>query len=322
MATPTLLSRRRMLAASVAGLAAAGSATNCSLAAPASSTPEADPGAGWIDAHSHIWTPDTSTFALQPGITADDLLPRRFTDGELMAIAGPEGVDRVVLIQHTIFHGFDNSYLIDAWQRHPKRFRIVGMVDDLRPNCGRAMKQLLTQGVTGFRIAPRKGITDWLQTDGMTEMWTTAAETGQAMCCLINPHDLPAVDAACHRHPQTPVVIDHFARVGIDGNVPDRDVAALCAMAQHPHVCVKVSAYYALGAKRPPYHDLIPMIRRVFEAFGPDRLMWASDCPYQLDGKNTYAASIGLIRDTVDFLTDEDRRKLLQSTAERVFFFA
>ncbi|MEQ9409306.1 MAG: amidohydrolase family protein [Fuerstiella sp.] len=313
MSTELPTSRRTVL---LSGMAAMGTAlsTRTGLAADDENTP-------WIDAHSHIWTPDTSKFGLRPGMTVDDLQPRSFTDAELMAIARPQGVGRVVLIQHTYFHGFDNAYLIDAWRRHPDLFRVVGMVDDLWPNCGRAMKQLLPQGVTGFRITPRKGISEWLQTDGMTEMWQTAAETGQSMCCLINPENLPQVDAACRRHPDTPVVIDHFARIGIDGTIRDSDLNSLCKLAVHKNVKVKISAYYALGRKQPPHHELIPMIRRLYETFGADRLMWASDCPYQLDGNNTYESSIALIRDTIDFVSDAERRQLLRDTAEQTFFF-
>ena len=278
--------------------------------------------APWIDAHSHIWSPDVRQFPLQPGMTADDLAPKSFTAEELLKIARPEGVGRVVLIQHTWFHGYDNSYLIGAWRQRPQMFRIVGMVDDLRPNSGLAMKQLLTQGVTGFRIVPRKGITHWLQTDGMKEMWKTAAETRQSMCCLINPENLSEVDDACQQNPDTPVVIDHFARIGIDGTVRETDLNQLCSLAKHRNVRIKISAYYALGNKQPPHHELIPMIKRLYETFGAERLMWASDCPYQLDGKNTYAASIGLVRDVIDFVSDAERRQLLRTTAEQTFFFA
>ena len=75
------------------------------------------------------------------------------------------------------------------------------------------------------------------------------------------------------------------------------------------------------GKKQPPYLDLMPMIKRLFDAYGPDRLMWASDCPYQLSGSNTYAASIALVHDHLDFVSAEDRRKLLCTTAENTFFF-
>ncbi|APZ93630.1 amidohydrolase family protein [Fuerstiella marisgermanici] len=307
------ISRRDALAASVAVV---GSTTLAARAA-ASAAVKAE----WIDAHSHIWTSDTSVFKLQPGITVEDLAPKDFTAKDLMAVAAPQGVGRVVLIQHNVFHGADNSYLIDAWRQQPDRFRVVAIVDDLRSNAGKAMRQLFQQGVTGLRIRPRKGITDWLQTDGMINMWKTAAETRQSMCCLMNPEHIAEVDAACQRHPDTPVVIDHFARIGVDGTVREKDVSALSGLAKHKHVKVKISAYYALGKKRPPYHDLVPMIKRLFEAYGADRLMWASDCPYQLTGDNSYEASIALIRDHIDFVSDKERRKLLRTTAEQTFFY-
>ena len=79
-------------------------------------------------------------------------------------------------------------------------------------------------------------------------------------------------------------------------------------------------AYYALGDKRPPYDYLTPMIRRLLDAYGPDRLMWASDAPYQMTNGNTYQASIDFVKQGLDFLSEADRRKLLRTTAERVFY--
>jgi predicted TIM-barrel fold metal-dependent hydrolase len=62
------------------------------------------------------------------------------------------------------------------------------------------------------------------------------------------------------------------------------------------------------------------MIRRLLDAFGSERLMWASDCPYQVEAPHTYEASIALIRDRLDNINDEDRQNILRNTAERVFF--
>jgi predicted TIM-barrel fold metal-dependent hydrolase len=308
------VTRRAALAAGTAALGAAMTQT----------APTADETLPWVDAHSHIWPPDVDQFPLAPGKTRKDLDPPSFTDDELMALARPEGVGRVVLIQHSVYHLWDNSYLLDAVRRHPKAFRVQGMVDDHQPNPGAAMKKLLPQGVTGFRITPfvrdRDEQPRWLDTPGMAEMWATGARTGQAMCLLINPSDLPATDAMCAKHPDTPVVIDHFARVGADGEVRDADVAALCKLARHKHTHVKVSAFYALGKKRPPHDELVPMIRRLLDSYGPKRLMWASDAPYQVQGVNTYKASISLVRDRLDFLSKADREWLLAKTAEKVFF--
>ena len=279
----------------------------------------------WIDAHSHIWPPEVDRYPLAPGKTKKDLDPPSFTDEELLKFARPEGVGRAVLIQHSVYHLWDNSYLVDAVKRHPKLFRVQGMVDDHGPGPGAAMKKLLPRGVTAFRITPFVRAKDeqpkWLETPGMAEMWETAAKTRQAMCPLVNPADLPALDAMCGKHPDTPVVVDHFARIGADGEIRDDDVKALCKLARHRHTHVKVSAFYALGKKKPPHDELVPMIRRLLDAFGPKRLMWASDSPYQLQGGNTYRASIALVRDRLD-LSKADREWLLARTAEAVFFYA
>ena len=200
------------------------------------------------------------------------------------------------------------------------------MVDDHKPDPGAAMKRLLPLGVTGFRITPfvrtKAEQPKWLDTPGMAEMWKTGAKTRQAMCLLINPADLPATDAMCETHPDTPVVIDHFARIGADGEIRDADVEALCRLARHKHAHVKISAYYALGKKKSPHDELVPMVRRLLDAFGPRRLMWASDAPYQVQGVNTYKASISLVRDRMDFLSKPDREWLLGKTGEAVFFYA
>jgi predicted TIM-barrel fold metal-dependent hydrolase len=310
------LTRRAALAVTGAGAALA--------ALPALADEKADIAKGWIDAHSHIWPPEVDRFPLAPGLTKKDLNPPSFTDDELLAIARPEGVQRVVLIQHSVYHLFDNSYLIDAAKRRPERFRIVGMVDDSQPSAGDEMKRLLEQRVTGFRITPfiRKEQPErWLETPGMKEMWATAAKTRQAMSCLIDASHLAGVDQMCQRYPDTPVVIDHFARIGVDGQMRDSDIKSLCNLAQHKHTYVKVSAFYALGNKKPPHLELVPMIKRLLEAFGPERLMWASDSPYQLQGENSYAASIALVRDRLDFLSNDDRQWLLRKTAEKVYFY-
>ena len=317
------MTRRAALAAGATVLGAA--MTRTAPAAKDKAEAE-DPKLPWVDAHSHIWPPDADEFPLAPGRTTRDLDPPSFTDEELMRVARPQGVGRVVLIQHSVYHLWYNSYLLDAVRRHPGRFRVQGMVDDHQPDPGAEMKRLLPLGVTGFRITPFVRAEDerpkWLETPGMTEMWETGAETRQAMCLLINPSDLPAADVMCARHPDTPVVIDHFARVGMDGEIREADVAALCWLARHRHVHVKVSAFYALGRKRPPHDELAPMVRRLLESFGPRRLMWGSDAPYQVQGVNSYEASIALVRDRMDFLSEQDRKWLLAKTAEAVFFHA
>ena len=93
-------------------------------------------------------------------------------------------------------------------------------------------------------------------------------------------------------------------------------------MAGHRNTHVKISAFYALGKKQSPYLDLIPMIRRLVDAYGPQRLMWASDCPFQVDPGHNYQESVDLVTKHLEFLSAEDRNWLMRGTAERFYFHA
>ncbi|MCA9052638.1 MAG: amidohydrolase [Planctomycetaceae bacterium] len=284
-------------------------------------TSAAEPDGGWIDAHSHIWTSDVAKYPLAGGQGVEVLQPRDFTDEQLIAAGKPLGVTRFVLIQHKPHHGLDNSYIVDAIARHPGVFSAVACVEAAGPRPDDDMRRLATQGVRGFRIRPGEGGAEtWEQSPGMCATWQCAGETGLAICPLINPEDLPQVDAMCRRYPDANVVIDHFARIGIDGEIHEADLQRMCDLSRHSRTHVKVSAYYALGKKMPPYDDLAPMIERLLETYGPERLMWATDSPYQLTPPNSYAASLELVRDRLEFLSETDREHLLRKTAEKVFF--
>lgn len=269
---------------------------------------------GFIDAHTHVWTPDLKRYPLKAGSTAAELQPRSFTPEEFFAHARPAGVRRVVLIQMS-FYGFDNSYMLDCMASKPGTFSGVAIIDEAAEPA-KKMRELKKKGVRGFRIYPGAR----LDTAGMEEMYRVGAPENLAMCHLANPEDLPAIDAMCGKYPETTVVIDHFGRIGADGVIREKDIDNLCRLSKHPKTFVKVSAFYALGKKKSPHLDLAPMIRRLVDAFGPGRLMWASDCPYQVQEGHKYADSVALIRERLDFLSAGDRESMLRKTAEKVFF--
>jgi predicted TIM-barrel fold metal-dependent hydrolase len=297
----------------------AGAAAIALPGAPSILGAEAPEQGGWIDAHTHVWSPDTERYPLAAGYRRDEMRPASFTLDEFFAHARPEGVDRAVLIQMS-FYGFDQRYLLAELAASQGACVGVAVIDDEAADPASEMRRLAALGVRGFRIYPRnRSIENWLDGAGMAAMWKCAAETGQAMCPLINPAALPALDAMCDRFPETTTVIDHFARIGVDGMLRESDIAQLCRLARHARTQVKVSAYYALGRKQPPYDDLAPLVRRVYDAYGPERLMWASDCPFQVVD-HTYRDSISLVRDRLDFLSAADKDCLLRKTAERVFF--
>lgn len=287
----------------------------------AASVMAAEPIAGWIDAHSHIWTRDLKKYPLAGQQTVEDLKPASFTAEELLQLAGQHGVGRVVLIQHKPYHGLDNSYITDSIAKYPGRFSGVACIAAENPHPESDMNKLFQLGMRGFRIRPGEGgAAIWKDSPGMCAMWAHAAKQGSAICPLIGPEDLPQVETLCQKYPDTKVVIDHFARIGMMGPVDDAQVAALCSLARHKHVHVKISAYYALGAKKPPHTELIPMIRKLIDCYSLKRLMWGSDSPYQIVEPNTYGDSVKLITERCEFLNAADKEQLLRGTAESVFF--
>lgn len=309
MSLPNSLSRRSFIHAGAA-----------SLLLPAACVHRADLD-GLIDAHVHVWTPDVKRYPISEGFTVEkDMKPASFTPEEYFAHSKPCGVTRTVLIQMS-FYTTNNQYMLDVIKAHPGVFGGVAIVDESAPDLEATMKRLKARGVRGFRIyTSRDKAGHWFDSAGMRRMWAVAGEEGLSMCLLADPDALPMVNRMCREYPGTRVVIDHFARIGMKGGIVPSDLEALCRLSKFPNTHVKTSAFYALGLKKPPYRDLGPMIRALRDSFGASRLMWASDCPYQVEGEHSYKASIELIRSGLDFLTTEDRQWMLRKTAEKVFF--
>jgi predicted TIM-barrel fold metal-dependent hydrolase len=275
----------------------------------------------YIDAHSHVWTPDVQHYPLAEGFTVADMKPPSFTAEQLLDICRPAGVGRVNLIQMS-YYRFDNRYMLDMIALYPDRFVGTAIVDPLGPAPDRAMVDLKPRGVRAFRIQPgysKLPPARWLEPEGYRAMFAAAAKSGQALSCLIDPSGFAEVDRMCAAFPETKVIIDHLGRIGVDGTIRPEDVDALCALAKHPRLFVKVGAFYALGKKTPPHDDLAPLIKRVVAAFGARRCMWESDCPFQVDNEK-YTDSLDLIRTRLDFLTPADKEWLLTRTAEQTLF--
>ncbi len=285
---------------------------------------------GYIDCHSHLWSPERARYPLRPGAKEEDVKPQGFTPGDFFSHARPEGVSRVVAVGHTVHFGFDARYLIDAARARPGEIAIQAYLDHADPNVTTRMAELKAQGVKAFRL---RLLDPWQSpfpaSHPILKAYEFAARERLVICPLINPDWLPQLGLLSERHPATVVAIDHIGRIGVDGfgKVPPvpgtiraEDVANLAKLAQYPMVHVKLSAFYALGKRTPPYDDMIPLVKELLKAYGPERLMWGSDCPYQVGPGHGYKASIALVRDRLDGVSEGDREWLLRKTAERVFF--
>lgn len=312
------LDRRSLLQGGI-GAAACSSLSVFSSEAPCDERPV---DLEWIDAHVHVWTGDTKSYPLAEGFTKEQMKPPSFAPSDLFGHCRPHGVSKIVLIQMN-FYTFDNRYMLDVMEKHPGVFSGVAIIDESSDDVPKQMSALKQKGVRGFRLyADQSNVSKWKTSRSMRRMWAAAADLNLAMCCLANPDALPEILAFSKEFPRTRVVIDHFARIGIDGTIRDADLNQLMKFVDRDETYIKTSAFYALGKKSPPYDDLGPMIQKLVTSFGSERLMWASDCPFQIENGHTYGASIDLIRNRLSFLTAEDKSHLLKDTAAKVFFSA
>ena len=319
----TRISRRKWLE-TACSIPVAGAVARRCLAVPTSSLR-----GSIVDAHVHIWTDDFENYPLADGFTSKDLWFPSFTAEELMRLGAEAGVHRFNLVQMT-WYGLDHCYIQDVIQRYPGRFVGTGIVpaitDVSLASPDATMVELASSGIYAFRVrgkSTRPRLQDdarWMDHPGFDKMFTAAAEHRLALSFLMTPVDLPEVDRMCRKFPETPVIIDHFAIIGGENTFVEEEIRQLCQMARHPQVMLKVGAFYALGRKRPPYLDMLPLIRRVVDAFGPERCMWESDSPLQTKNGHTFTAAVDIIRKHADFLSDSDKKQILIGTAEKFFF--
>src|SRR5436309_224807 len=256
-----------------------------------------------IDAHVHVW--DYPRPEEHPEATAI-----AFTPGEFLAEARPCGVHRALLVQPRRY-GTDNSYLLSVIESSRGVFRGVAVVDPESRDLEGRIERLVAAGIRGLRIskASIRSAGEWLSASALDRLCRACESHALAVCALADPEDLAGLASFCEWHPGNLLVIDHLARLGAAGPITEGDVRSLCALARYPHVWVKLSGFYALGDRRPPHRDLVPLIRRVFDAFGPARLLWGSDAPFQMEHES-YQDSLDLVRGGLEFLGPGDREWL------------
>ena len=286
-----------------------------------------------IDAHVHLWDAPSEKYPYASGFgTSNPWLPT-FTPEEHFAYSGQVGKVRLNLVQMT-WYGLDHSYILDLIASDPETFVGTGIVPAVTDiSLAQPDKQMLALAERGcYAFRQRDGSTGplvgdsghWMDHEGYDRMYQAGAENNLALSYLMGPDGLPEVDRMCRKYPGTPVIIDHVCGSWIKKGVfPTEQLERLCAMAKHRRLMLKLGPFQALTDAGAPYLDLLPMIRRLADAFGPERLMWESDSGgpvWMPDPQVDFPAAIAVIRDHADFLSEGDKDQILWKTAEDFFF--
>lgn len=251
-------------------------------------------------------------------------------------------MDAVGVDGSIIFPGGD--YATAAWAAAalPDRFAFVPPITPETPDLDRVITEARQQaGLVGFRVLigwPLDGAEVRRLEAGAWDPIFAACERHRVPVFLFITGWLPAATQIAERFPELILIIDHLGLrqppLDMPEQPPFKSLPDLLALARFPNVFVKLCGLPALSAQPYPYADVAQPLRAICDAFGAERLMWASDTsrffgrigigrhqnPVTLGdypGKHRYADSFHFIRDS-DVLTASEKEALLGGTVRRV----
>ena len=266
-----------------------------------------------IDPHVHVWTHDPrypwAKETAQP--PAKDATPEMLLD-----LMRANGVVRTVLIQ-VIHYRWDNSYAADILRQYPQYFRGVARVNPESRTAPDDLSRLVEeQGFQGVRLSPADNATgDWIRGPLMPPLWKRCRDLKVSMNILTGTARMPDIEVLVESFPELTVVIDHMADCPAD---QPGELKKLLALARYPRVFVKVSHTWSVSKQPYPYRDAQKQVKRLYDVFGPERLMWGTDWPL-VEAQCGYAKALAMVRDEMKFLNDEDKSWMLSRTVERVW---
>jgi len=269
-----------------------------------------------IDTHLHVWELHSERYPWQP--LADIAPDHGWPVESQIEVMDKFGIDKGVLVQPSMY-SFDNRYLLDCGQRYPERFRLVGLVDPRAESVESDMASLADQGVRGLRLGPmlRPDI-PWYGDKRADRVWKKVAALGMIITLLVTPDQVAPATDAIKRFPEVKIVIDHMARPDKADDLGGPQFEDLLSLAQFEQVYVKLSALGFMSRQPYPHQDMLDLVRRVFDAFGPDRLMWGTDTPMSQD-PTTVSDALRLIDVALPDISPDGRMHIKGGTAARLF---
>jgi L-fuconolactonase len=272
------------------------------------------PGYQILDPHVHVWKHDPKfPFASGANVPDYDATPEM-----LLALMQANGISKTVIIQ-VIHYLYDNRYLATVLKQYPQYFKGVCRVDPLDPAAPDMLSEISElPGFHGVRLSPAadaKG--DWISGPLMPPLWKRCEDLRVPMTLLAPISRIPDIGKLVERFPKLAVVIDHMADCPVDH---PQELEELVALERYPKVYVKISHTWSLSRQDYPWLDSQRLVKRLYDTFGPRRLMWATDWPIAKE-RATYSQRLTVVRDQMDFLNANDKEWILSKTVEQVWPF-
>ncbi len=268
-----------------------------------------------IDPHVHVWINDPK----YPWAPDNNNPPEEdATVEQLLEVMAAHGTEKTVLVQ-VIHYKWDNRYAADCMKQYPDQFEGVCRVDPQSPGAADDLSRWVEEhGFRGVRLSPAVDEAgDWFVSPDLDPLWKRTRDLKVPMCILTRLERLPDLENWIRKYEEVQVCIDHMAWPPVDA--PEA-LEALLQLARYPKVYVKISGTWAVSEEDYPYRDTHATVKRIYDTFGPERLMWGTDWPLVQRGCG-YTGALDMVRKEFAFLNDEDRAWILGQTVLKLWPF-
>jgi predicted TIM-barrel fold metal-dependent hydrolase len=269
------------------------------------------------DTHAHVFGPsDRFPYGPDRSYTPPDAPLEKY-----LQMLDTLGFARGGLVQGSA-HGRDNSAMLDALARYPKRLRGVAVADETVPVA--ELKRWNDLGIRALRfnhffrggqLHYRGGVT----LENARKLVPVMKDLGWHMQLWIDVKDLPDTISIL-KEIGLPVVIDHMGRTDARAGTGTPGFQSLVRLAGEGGCWVKMSGAHRLSTRAPDYPDAQPFHEALVRA-NPDRLIWGSDWPHpRIEGDMPNA---GHLLDLFNDWTPDAavRRKILVDNPARLYGF-
>lgn len=219
---------------------------------------------------------------------------------------------------------------MSASLRYPDRFSYVVRLDRRDPDLENFMRAVAAEpGARGFRVLATWSADEVaaLARGAFDELFDVAQDIGLPVWVFVPGH-VELLPGYLGKFPRLQFVLDHLG-IGMPRHPPGRSAAEearttdpayfaqVLKLAEYPNLAVKLShAPMLLRAGAYPFEAVRPYLRQAIEAFGVERLMWASDATIM--PHYAWADLLNYLRLDPE-LSDEEKAWLLGRTARKVF---
>ena len=266
-----------------------------------------------VDSQVHIWGADAPARPWPPGRAAQAHRSTPLGAEELLKAMGEAGVDRVIIVPPS-WEGDRNDLALEAARKYPDRCAVMGRFPVEAPAEAQRLETWRKQpGMLGVRLTlHRSPWRAWFENGSIDWFWAAVKRAGLPVMVYV-PGLVKRLDVIARRHPELKLIVDHLAcPLGSRDEAAFAHLDEVLALARYPNVAVKPSALPCYSSEPYPFRGLHRHIRRVYDAFGPRRMLWGTDysrltCPYH--------QAVTLFTEALDFLSAEDKEWIMGRAA-------